>query len=169
MDWGRTFRARATRPQQAVQSFESTPESHPFSIHVVFTTWRGTRAAMRVAGLQSRSLGARIVLWYFQVVPSQFNLASPPVSTEFVARRLAAIAQEYCAESEAEVHICFCTDQRHSMTRALAAESLVITGGKRRWWRSREERIATLLQSHGCRVLFVSDRDAAPVSAKPTR
>jgi hypothetical protein len=158
MDWDVNLRSVAVEPLPTAATAEPPPEHPRFALNVVFTTWRGTLAAVRIASRLSGSLGARILIWYFQTVPSQFSPSSPPVSTEFVKRRLGAMVRMCGRRSEAEIHICFCTDQRRCMQAVFAPESVVIAGGRRRWWSSREEKTAALLQSYGCRVLFVTDR-----------
>jgi hypothetical protein len=154
----RHLRAVAKEQPRRAETAEASAEHSKFALNVVFTTWRGTMAALGVADRQSRSLGSRILLWYFQTVPSQFSTSCPPVSTDFAKRRLAAMARKCCRNAEVEIHICFCTDQRSCMRVVLTPESIVIAGGRRRWWSSREQRIAALLRSYGCQVLFVPEK-----------
>jgi hypothetical protein len=150
-------------PQRApVQPHELWTDRSAFALHVVFTTWPGTLAALQMAARQSRSLGARIVIWFFEQVPRQFTTASPPISTKFLKRRLQAMARKCCPGVESQIRICLCTDQWQSMRTVFTPESVVLAGGRKRWWGSREQRTVTLLRSHGCRVLFVSTERAVP-------
>lgn len=135
-----------------------------FTVHVVFTTWPGTLAALRMAAQRPYLFEPRIIVWFFQQVPRQFSAVLPPVSTDFLKRRLRAMARKCCSGVETEIRICLCTNERECMRAALPPENVVLAGGRKRWWPwpSRERRIAAFLKTCGCRVLFVAtDRTIA--------
>jgi hypothetical protein len=164
MGWGHYLRSAATEPPGADSAPAASAVHSPFSLNVVFTTWQGTLAALNVADRQSRSLGLRVVLWYFQTVPSHFTPSCPPVSTEFLKQRLLAMARTCRRTEDVEIRICFCTNEQSCMQALLPPESVVIAGGRKRWWLSREQRTAAFLRSHGCRVLFIADRPGKRVA-----
>jgi hypothetical protein len=132
-------------------------ESPHIEVSVVFTTWQDTMAALRMADRLSRSLEARIVLWHFQAITRHFTMSSPPISTQFLKHRLAAMIRKCCRMSESEIRICFCSNWEQCLRTAFAPEDVVIVGGRKRWWPSLEQRTATILKSRGCRVLLCTD------------
>lgn len=79
-------------------------------VNVVFTTWAGTQAALKMAGQWTRYLEARVVVWFLEVVPRQFALRRPPLSVEFTERRLANLAVNCCDGVDVEIRMCLCTD-----------------------------------------------------------
>jgi hypothetical protein len=160
MNWNRALRSPAAQRPASAEPGELSPGRSKFAVHVVFTTWPGTLAALRTAAQQSRLLDPRIIVWFFQQVPRQFSTVSPPVSTDFIQRRLRAMARKCCPDIETEIRICLCTNQWECMKAAFTPDNVVVAGGKRRWWRSREQRMAAFLRSYGCRVLFVATTPA---------
>ena len=160
MSWNRALRSPTVQRPASAEPGELSPDHSEFAVHVVFTTWPGTLAALQTAAQQARLLDPRIIVWFFQQIPSQFSTASPPVSTDFLKRRLRAMARKCCPDVETEIHICLCTNQWECMKAAFALDNLVVAGGKKRWWRSREQRMAAFLRSSGCRVLFVPTKPA---------
>ncbi len=133
-------------------------------VHVVFTNWIGTKAALRMAGEWVRGLDARIVVWFPQVVPRQFPMTKPPVSSVFAERRLGSMALEYCEDAEISLQMCYCTNLRRCLANVLGPDSVVLVGGKKRWWRSTEQKLAGFLKSCGHRVLFISTEEKSPVT-----
>ena len=156
MRWIKKLRSGAVEQPGTVERPELLAACSTFTIHVIFTTWPGTLAALRMAAQQTQSLGARIVIWCFQVVPRQFTATSPPVSTRFVEQQMRSMVKKYCQNMEVEIRMCLCTNQENCMRRVFTPETVVLAGGRKRWWPTREQRTAQLLESHGCRVLFVT-------------
>lgn len=139
-----------------------TPETAPESaggrleVNVVFTTLHGTLAALRTAGDLARDLGARIRILFTQVVPYPLPLSSCPVLLPFTERRLRALAARATVQVRVQVYLC--RDRRQALLEALGPQSLVVIGGNQRWWRTREQRLAKLVQSRGHQVIWVADQ-----------
>jgi hypothetical protein len=55
------------------------------------------------------------------------------------------------------IHVCVCRSTA-SVAAVLPGNALIVVGGRRRWWRSRDERLAHTLARSGLCVLFVADR-----------
>src|SRR5580765_8396338 len=122
------------------------------NIAVVFTSVEATLAALKEAGNLANSLGARIKLVVPQVVPYPLPLESPPVLVEFNENRFRVIASE--SPVETSVHIYLCLDRLETLESALKPGSIVVLGGRRRWWPTKEKHLARKLRRAGYEVLF---------------
>jgi hypothetical protein len=128
----------------------SEPPSRPLAesrlnIVVIFTSTAGTTAALRKAGALAESLAARITLIVPQVVPYPLPLTSPPVLLDFQENRFRDLAAQVPAETHVQLYLC--RDELETLTNFLPANSLVIIGRSKSWWRSRESRLARKLRS----------------------
>ena len=122
------------------------------NIAVVFTSVESTLAALKEAGNLASSLGARITLVVPQVVPFPLPLETPPVLVEFNESRFRVMASE--SPVETNVHIYLCRDRFEALTAALTPGSIVVLGGRKRWWPTKDETLARQLRRAGYEVLF---------------
>ena len=122
------------------------------NIAVVFTSVDSTLAALKEAGNLANSLGARITLVVPQVVPYPLPLESPPVLVEFNENRFRVMATK--SPVETSVHIYLCRDRFQTLTSVLKTGSIVVLGGRRRWWPTKDESLARQLRRAGYEVLF---------------
>jgi len=123
------------------------------NISVVFTSVKSTLAALKEAGSLASSLGARITLLVPQVVPYPLPLESPPVLIEFNENRFRVIASQSLVETSVNIYLC--RDQLQTLTSVLSPGSIVVLGGRKRWWwPSRDEILARELRRAGYEVLF---------------
>ena len=128
-------------------------------INVVFTTTEHTPAALAAAARFGRDLDARIRFLVIQAVPLHFSsLNHPPVSLEFVQQRACRMALACAEDIEITIHVYLCSDGTQCVLRVLKPRSLVILGGRKRWCRTREEQLASVLKSHGHRVVLIDGR-----------
>jgi hypothetical protein len=134
-------------------------------VAVVYTTERGTVAALKTAGKLAKGLHATIHLLAPQIVPYALPLDHPPVSPRFTERRCRAMALACTEASEVRVEICLCRNKRAALLWAIQPHALIIIGGRKRWWRSSEERLAGMLQEQGRRVIFV-DQNRTPTQER---
>ena len=130
----------------------SGESEHRLDVAVVFTSAAATVLALRKAGALAESLSARITLLVPQIVPFPLPLESPPVLLHFSEQRFREIAKE--SPVETTVHIYLCRDRLETLKAVLAPHSLVVIGGARRWWPSREERLARQLRRAGHEVVL---------------
>ena len=126
-------------------------EGSRLDVVVIPTSVDATVMALKRAGALAESLGARITLVVPQVVPYPLPLTSPPVLLDFQERRFAEIAKESPVEIRVQLYLC--RDQLETLGKVLRPHSLVVIGGRRRWWRTREEKLARKLQA-GHEVIF---------------
>ncbi len=126
------------------------------AITVVYTSHEGTLAALRAAGALAKDLDARLDLIVPEVVPFRLPLDQPRVSPEFLEQRQAFLIAESGLESERiRVQICVCRDTKETLGRLLSTESLVLIGGRKGWWPTRERRLETFLSRLGHQVVFI--------------
>jgi hypothetical protein len=123
------------------------------NISVVFTSVESTLAALKEAGSLAGSLGAHITLLVPQVVPYPLPLESPPVLVEFNEKRFRVIASHSPVETNVLVYLC--RDKVQTLTSVLTPGSIVVLGGRKRWWwPTHDEVLARELRRAGCEVIF---------------
>ena len=125
-------------------------------ISVVFTSVDATLTALKEAGSLAASLGGRITLVVPQIVPYPLPLASPPVLVDFNERRLRVIASQCRVETRVSIYLCH--DPLETLQSVLKPHSLVVVGSRRRWWPTREKRLAAKLRRFGHQVV-VTERE----------
>lgn len=124
-------------------------------INVIFTECQTTRAALKTAAELSRDLGAKVRLLAPHHVPFSFPLDKPPVSLAFNEQRLMALAHELKGDlSEIQIHLLLCRDRVQAILRMLTPRSVIVIGGRKRWWPTAESRLAANLRSKGHQVLL---------------
>lgn len=128
-------------------------EDQELEVNVIFTTIPGTLAALRLAGQYARDLRCRISILATQIVPYPLPLERPPVAPEFTTRCYRTLAADQRIETRVQVYLC--RDSQQALLRALKPNSLVVIGGRKRWWPTREQALARILRSHGHQVIFV--------------
>ncbi len=121
-------------------------------IAVVFTTVNATLAALKEAGTLAGRLGARITLVVPQVIPYPLPLTSPPVLLDWSERRFHVLASESHIDTKVQLYLC--RDREETLRSVLGARSLVIVGGRRRWWPTAEKRLARRLRRAGHEVIL---------------
>jgi hypothetical protein len=121
-------------------------------VAVVFTSADATIAALKKAGALASRLSARILLLVPQIVPYPLPLESPPVLIDFSKKRFQTSATE--SPVETIVRVFLCRDRLETLSKVLKPHSLVVVGGRRRWWPTAEERLAIRLRRAGHEVVF---------------
>jgi hypothetical protein len=122
------------------------------NIAVVFTSTEATLAALKEAGALASSLGARITLLVPQIVPYPLALETPPVLIEFNEKRFRLIARQSPVETTVQIYLC--RDGMETLTNVLSPGSIVVIGGQKRWWPTREKKMARQLRRAGHEVVF---------------
>ena len=138
-----------------------SPESPPshecdyarvLDVNVVYTDVPGTLAALRKAGGLAANLRARIQLIVPQVVHYPLPLSRPGVPREFSERRFHTLADGLHIDTH--VQICLCRDREQLLTEALPPRSLIVIGGRKRWWLTPEQALASRLHRSGHEVIY---------------
>jgi hypothetical protein len=126
-------------------------------VNVIFTDPAATAVALHYAASLARGLSGRISLRAPLVVPLRLSLDESPVSVRFMERRLSDLVYRLGEDAAgATVHLYLCRDRLEALLEVLSPDSLVVIGGRKRWWATEESRIAKALRSKGHRVVFVS-------------
>jgi hypothetical protein len=123
------------------------------SVFVVFTSINWTLKALEKAREIARPLGANIELAAVQVVPFPLPLDKPPVPMEFVVRRFEEKANELPGGTQVSAYLC--RNPMEALKQILTPHCPVVIGIKRRWWPTRDERLARNLRRAGYNVMSV--------------
>lgn len=136
---------------------EGTGESNPdakLEVHVIFTDTNGTLAALNTAGNLASNLGARVNLVAAHAVPYVLPLDRPLVSVAFTEQKLLEVESRGApGPVDTKIRLILCRDKRQALLQALKPQSLVVIGGRGRWWFTWERRGASPLQSEGHEVI----------------
>lgn len=135
-----------TQPQAAKE------RERDLRVNVVFTGIEQTREALRAAAVLAADLHARIVILVPEVVPYPAPLDSASVPRAFLVRRLLTAVKE--SRIETSIRVCVCRDRRIALSATLPRRSIVVIGGRTRWWPTREQRLAAELSRQGHHVVF---------------
>ncbi len=121
-------------------------------MNVVYTRLPGAAKSLDVASGLARGLGARVTVHVAQVIPYPLELKSPQVPVQFAEQQLLAMAGEQPVETSIRIYLC--RDLTETIRQVLKPDSVVIVGGRKRWWPTREHRLATALRRDGHRVIL---------------
>jgi hypothetical protein len=128
------------------------PGGRRLEIGVIVTNRDATLAALKTAAQLAVDLDAQIRLLAIQVVPYPAPLDSPPVRIAFTARCMRSLAEAVTSRISIEVYLC--RDARQTLRDCLNPQSLLVIGGRRRWWPTREQRLARWLEKLGQQVVL---------------
>lgn len=125
-------------------------------VNVIHTDPQSTCAALRFAESFASGLNASIHLLAVLSVPRQFPIDRPPVSVEFIRRRLCEMVGEYGSPAGRYfLHICISRSRVDTLLQVLRPNSLVVLASGRRFWPTVEKRLSSTLRAHGHNVMLV--------------
>ena len=119
---------------------------------VLFTTHAGTVAALKMASQLSATLCARLKVLILYVVPLTLPLGKQALPEGFLENQVRALQREFPEEISTDLHLC--RHPRQGLREVLEAHSLIVLGGRMRWWPTEEQRLARMLRKEGHRVIF---------------
>jgi hypothetical protein len=134
-------------------SCECPQEANALSVTVVFTTVPATLIALQRGGELAEQLGARIRILVPQVVPYPLPIDRPQVDPRFKVRHFRTISVDGAIETRIDVRLC--RDPQDAVMQGLCTGSVVLIGGRKCWWPTREKRLAKKLSLAGHHVIFV--------------
>jgi hypothetical protein len=123
------------------------------SVTVVYTTHAATLAAVKTASRLGGNLATRLKILWLYAVPYTLPLEEPAAAEGFLMQEIRALARESPIEIAAQVYLC--REPRRSLHQILPPHSLVVLGGKKRWWPTKEQRLARSLRKDGHEVILV--------------
>jgi len=125
-------------------------------LFVIFTDMAGTLAALQMAEGLAQRLESHIRLLMLYEVTYALPLTRPAVPVGFLERQVRDVAAMFQGEIAAEIYLC--RDKILTLKSLLRPESLVLVGGKRRYWPNSSLRLARALQKSGYQVIFAEVR-----------
>lgn len=149
--FNRSLNSESARSEPATSESDSA-----LNITVVFTAVNDTIAALKKAGAMAESLGARLTLVVLQIVPFPLPLTSPPVLLEFQEKRFREIASESPVDTTVQLYLC--RDRDDTLRKALKPHSLVVIGGRKRFWPTLASRMARQLLKDGHQVILTEEK-----------
>jgi hypothetical protein len=120
-------------------------------ITVIYTSTETAPAALTRAGELADRLGASVLILAVQSVPYTVPLDTPPIPFKFSHRQLCRLAEESSVETEVKAYVC--RDEWETLNKVLNPRSLVVIGTVKRWWPTREEKLARKLRRAGHDVI----------------
>ena len=122
------------------------------SVIVPYTTPELTRAALRHAAVCT-DLNVYACVVDVQVVPFPCPIDQPPINKDHSRRKL----QDLLSESglPGEVAVVYTRDWIEGYSRVLQEKSLVIVATRKRWWVTREMKLARGLTNAGHQVMLL--------------
>ena len=124
------------------------------AIHVLATTFEGTRAALETAIPLARGSGSRLIVIVTKVVPYVIALDQPVDSTEFVMRRYRDLVTDL--DGEAQFRLCMCRGPDDVLTHLLPPRAIVVLGGATGGlFPSQEAKLVRRMSKLGHHVIFV--------------
>lgn len=132
----------------------ATPElqSPELEINVVYMRLPTSAKTLDAATSLARGLSARVTVHMAQVIPYPLPLQSPPVSVKFAEEQLLTLTSRQTVETNIQLYLC--RDLTETIRRVLKPHSVVIVGGPKRWWPTRESRLAAILRRDGHHILL---------------
>jgi hypothetical protein len=121
-------------------------------IVVPYTTPELTRAALRHAGVCT-DLDVRVHLIDIQVIGFPCPLDQPPIQKDFAEQRLRDLLEP--TGLSGTIRVLYTRDGLEGFRRVLEPQSIVILATKKRWWRTREEKLAQTLLKAGHDVMLL--------------
>ena len=135
---------------------EGADAPRQLEVYVIFTNTAGTLAALQMADRLAKRLDARLQLLLAYEVPYTLPLTKPAVPVGFLEGQLRVLARKTPLEISA--HIFLCRDKRRTLRLTLKPHSLVVIGGRKRWWPTEEQRLVSLLKQGGHHIVFAEMR-----------
>jgi hypothetical protein len=128
-------------------------EEHPLELVVPYTDSVMAAGALAAAAQLAQGFEAAITLIAVHIVPFPAPLECQPGIRKRLERELTAVART--SPIAVRVKLVFARDRADALLGLLGRGSLVVMGIKRRWWRTREERLAQRLAAAGHGIALI--------------
>lgn len=129
------------------------------AVYVVYTSTGETFAALRIGGDFAKALNVPLILIHYRAVPYPLAVDYPtgvsPIQSEDFLQRLQV------EQIDVVSRVCLCRNDRRAIGAALKLPSLVVVGGRRRWWPTKAESWRRSLEAAGHYVVFVEEHTHA--------
>ena len=130
-------------------------------MNVIYTNPKSTAVALKFAAEVAHDLYATIRVLAVQQVPVAIPLSRPPADFQLTEKSLLELANR-CSDGtmETTIHLYRSRNALDTLGQVLEPNSLVVIGGRRRWF-SDAYWIASMLRSIGHQVILVPRRSIA--------
>lgn len=132
---------------------EAVGPALPMPVFVLFTSMTPTLKALEKASQLATPLRAGIQILAMQTVPYLLPLTEPPVRSEFIAGRFKEMAGHFPEKTTFSTYLC--RDSTQALAQVLPHDSRVVMGIRKRWWPTRDGRLARRLVHDGYNVILV--------------
>jgi hypothetical protein len=122
-------------------------------VFVIFTSINQTLKALEKASQLAKFLKSGIEIVALQTVPLERRLDDPPVPFMFLVRRLEEAVAWFPVQIKISAY--FCRDLIEALKPILNRNCPVVMGVRKRWWPTRDERVARKLRNAGYNVMLV--------------
>jgi hypothetical protein len=127
----------------------------PQGVYVLFTGFAETLRAVRVASQLASATRGGVTVIHFRPIGFLMPLDHPsglsPVETDAFKARLAAV------DCDARVRVCLCRNAREALRSVLDRHSLIVIGGRRRWWPTPSDHWRRMLEAEGYVVVLANE------------
>lgn len=131
----------------------------PLSVNVIFTNPESTMTALRAAESFVRDLRSTVHIRAMIGVPHQLAMDYALVSVQFFQRLLCDLVERVgSGRCQYVLHIYICRNRIETLLRVLRPSSLVVIGGRRRFWPTAEGRLWKAAIDAGHSVAFIDAR-----------
>ncbi len=120
---------------------------------IPYTTPKLTRAALAAAAGMARGLHIETILLAVHIVPYPLPLHYPDVPLARLREQLEAFVS--ASGMSCGVRLVLARDREQALRQMLRGRALVVVATRKRWWRTREERMARGLSRAGHGVALV--------------
>ena len=141
-------------PRSLVESLFEVGGPNTERVTVLFTDLSSTLRAIAVARGLGRALGAPVSLVVVKIPKFPVGGGQEPTTREAEAE---ALQVRLRAAGDIRCRVVAAPRASDALDVALAPGSLVVVGGRRRWWPTAASRLCRLLEAHGHYVLFVDE------------
>jgi hypothetical protein len=152
------FRAvfQGTKASALEPLIHEPPNSGRLRLNVLFTNYKETLRALKLAEALTPGLPSEIVLLVPVTVPFPLPIEEPPVPLGFACRRISELVSCVQGETSLEAYVFLCRNPIEAVLRSLGQRSLVLIGARRLWPFGKTRRLARKLRAAGHEVFEVT-------------
>lgn len=125
------------------------------AVYVLFTSADETLAALRVAKDLARGLGSTVRVVHLRAVPFGAPVEAPTGRSP--AEADAFLDRAGADDVDVRVRVYVCRDTRRAIPLVFGRHSLIVIGGRHRWWPTQSGRWRRRLEAEGHFVVGVDD------------
>jgi hypothetical protein len=138
-----------------------TEQTPPMSVNVVYSSPEATITALRAAEALTRELNATVHIRAMIAVPRQLAIDSAFTAAQFFYRLISDLVERVGSKDcEYVLHIYVCRCRIETLLKVLGPSSILVIGGRRRFWPTAESRLSKAAISAGHSVAFVDAKAA---------